>query len=182
MRQSETMSEANIDAHKYTDDGAGAAGMYRVLDGFTPDDAKPPEVATMFLELIRKIVAPGRAKTTALRFVSLVLHLLPDALDLSQLQAAKQLGCTRAGLSKTGIVLAERLGLGHARWRKTEGSRSKYSAAQLRAYRQGTHVSHVLKKRKLALAAIDMTARSNESKRIRTSQPHKSRKTTSRTR
>ena len=141
MRQGETLAEANIDAFKYTDDGAAAAGMYAQLDGVTPDDLKPPELATMFLELTRKIVAPGRAKTTALRFVSLVLHLMPDALDLSQLQAAKQIGCTRAGLSKTGIVLAEQLGLGHARWRKTEGSRSKYRDAQLRAVAAGTHAS-----------------------------------------
>lgn len=141
MRPTETMFEANVDAFKYTDFGAGAAGMYAALDGVTIDDSKPPEQATMFLELLRKIVTPGRAKTTALRFVSLVLQLMPDALNLSQLQAAKQIGCTRAGLSKTGIVLAEQLGLGHARWRKTEGARSKYRDAQHRAVAAGTHAS-----------------------------------------
>ena len=141
MRRVETAAEANADAYKYTDDGAAAVGMYAALDGVTPDDSKPPELATMFLELIRKIVAPGRAKTTALRFVSLVLQLMPDALDLSQLQAAKQIGCTRAGLSKTGITLAEKLGLGHARWRKSEGARSQYRLGQLRAVAKGTHAS-----------------------------------------
>jgi hypothetical protein len=141
MRRVETTAEANADAFKYTDDGAAAVGMYAALDGVTPDDSKPPELATMFLELIRKIVAPGRAKTTALRFISLVLQLMPDALNMSQLQAAKQIGCTRAGLSKTGIVLAEQLGLGHARWRKTEGARSKYRDGQLRAVAKRTHAS-----------------------------------------
>jgi hypothetical protein len=141
MRLVQTTAEANADAHRYTDDGAGAVGMYAALDGVTPDDSKPPELATMFLELIRKLVAPRRAKTTALRFVSLVLQLMPDALNMSQLQAAKQLGCTRSGLSKTGIELAEQLGLGHARWRKSEGARSKYRAAQLRAMAAGTHAS-----------------------------------------
>jgi len=180
MRQNDATAAANNDAFKYCDGGASAAGMYAALDGATLDDSKPPELATMFLELVRKIVAPGRAKTTALRFVSLVLHLMPDSLDLSQLQAAKQLGCTRAGLSKTGIVLAERLGLGHARWRKMEGSRNKYSEAQLRAHRRGTHVSQILKKRKLALAAIDTVARANETKRIRAAHPNKPRKATAR--
>ncbi|MCX8511537.1 MAG: hypothetical protein ORN83_07230, partial [Chthoniobacteraceae bacterium] len=133
MRQPETISEANAAAHRYTDEGATAAGMYAALDGVTPDDSKAPELAVMFLELIRKIVKPQNARYTANRFISLVLQLMPDALDMSQLAAAKELGVSRAGLSKTGIVLAEELNLGHARWRKLEGTRCRYSEAQKRA-------------------------------------------------
>lgn len=175
VRLNETMAEANAAAHKYTDDGAASAGMYAALDGASPDDSKAPELAVMFLELIRRIVKPGNARYTANRFISLVLQLIPDALDMSQLAAAKQLGVSRAGLSKTGIVLTEELNLGHARWRKLEGTRGRYAEAQRRAFRQGRHASHVLKKRKLALAAIDTTARRNEKQRkTRTAHPHKS--------
>jgi hypothetical protein len=93
------------------------------------------------MELIRKLFIPRDAAQSAKRFIALAFHLCPDVVGLSQLAAAKQLKVTRASLSKHSIKLAAEFGLGHARWRKTEGSRSKYRDAQLRAVAAGTHAS-----------------------------------------
>jgi len=99
------------------------------------------KLAGALMELIRKLFIPRDAAQSAKRFVALAFHLCPDVVGLSQLAAAKQLGVTRASLSKHSIRLAAEFGLGHARWRKSEGARSKYRNAQLRAVAAGTHAS-----------------------------------------
>jgi len=130
------------------DEGREVDRMVRELDGENPDQGKPSLLGTALLELLRKLIRPRNARATSQRFVGLCLVLCPDVLGLSQAAAAKQLGLTRASLSKTTIQLAEAWRLGHSRWRKTEGSRLKYSRSQRLAYLRGTHASQVKKKTK----------------------------------
>lgn len=134
--------DAALYAH---DGGAGEQAIITAIEGENPDvkklSDKDQRLAGALLELIRKLVIPKDASQTSKRFVSLVIHLCPDVLQLSQLAAAKQIGVTRASLSKHAIRLAEEFGLGHARWRKSEGARSKYRNAQLRAVAAGRHAS-----------------------------------------
>ena len=134
--------DAALYAH---DSGAGVESIVTAIEGENPDvkklSDKEQTMAGALLELIRKLVIPKDASQTSKRFVSLVIHLCPDVLQLSQLAAAKQLKVTRASLSKHSIRLADEFGLGHARWRKCEGARSKYRVAQLRAVAAGTHAS-----------------------------------------
>lgn len=130
--------DVSTDAH---DDGRGEDQMVAAIDREDPDAGRPPELASMLLELVRRIVKPGNSRQTAQRFLGLVLHLCPDVLGLSQLEAAKGIGVTRASLSKTSIKLAEELSLGHARWRKGEKARIKYRSAQIRAKLYGRHSS-----------------------------------------
>lgn len=130
------------------DEGREVERMVCELDGESPDQGKPSLLGIALLELLRKLVKPGNARATAQRFVGLCLVLCPDVLGLSQRAAARQLGLTRASLSKTTIQLAEAWKLGHSRWRKTEGSRLKYSRSQRLAYLRGTHASQVKKKAK----------------------------------
>ena len=127
------------------DGGAGEEAIITAIEGEDPEVKRLTEsqerLAGALMELIRKLVTPKDASQTAKRFIALTLHLCPDVLQLSQLAAARQIGVTRASLSKHAIRLAEEFGLGHARWRKSEGARSKYRDAQLRAMASGTHAS-----------------------------------------
>ena len=127
------------------DRGAGEEAIITAIEGEDPDLQRLSDgeqtMAGALLELIRKLVIPKDASQTSKRFISLVIHLCPDVLQLSQLAAAKQLNVTRASLSKHSIALAGEFGLGHARWRKCEGARSKYRDAQLRAVAAGTQAS-----------------------------------------
>ena len=146
--------DAALYAH---DSGAGVQSIITAIEGEDPDVKRLTEsqerLAGALMELIRKLVTPKDASQTAKRFIALCLHLCPDVLQLSQLAAAKQLKVTRASLSKHSIALAAEFSLGHARWRKCEGARSKYRDAQLRAMAAGTHASFKRKagrKRKLS--------------------------------
>jgi hypothetical protein len=134
--------DAALYAH---DSGAGVQSIITAIEGEDPELKRLTEsqqrLAGALMELIRKLVTPKDAAQSAKRFIALALHLCPDVLQLSQLAAAKQIGVTRASLSKHAIRLAEEFGLGHARWRKSEGARSKYRNAQLRAVAAGTHAS-----------------------------------------
>ena len=134
--------DAALYAH---DGGAGEQAIITEIEGEDPDvkklSDKDERLAGALLELIRKLVIPKDASQTAKRFISLVIHLCPDVLQLSQLAAARQLGVTRASLSKHSIKLAGEFNLGHARWRKSEGARSMYRIAQLKAVQAGTHAS-----------------------------------------
>jgi hypothetical protein len=127
------------------DRGAGEEAIIVAIEGEDPDLKRLTEsqehLAEALMELIRKLFIPRDAAQSAKRFVALAFHLCPDVVGLSQLAAAKQLKVTRASLSKHSIKLAEEFGLGHARWRKCEGARSKYRDAQLRAVAAGTHAS-----------------------------------------
>jgi len=127
------------------DRGAGEEAIITAIEGEDPDLQRLSDgeqtMAGALLELIRKLVVPKDASQTAKRFISLVIHLCPDVLQLSQLAAAKQLKVTRASLSKHSIKLAAEFGLGHARWRKSESARTRYRDAQLRAVAAGTHAS-----------------------------------------
>ena len=134
--------DAALYAH---DSGAGVESIVTQIEGEDPAVKRLTEsqqrLAGALMELIRKLVTPKDAAQSAKRFIALALHLCPDVLQLSQLAAARQIGVTRASLSKHAIRLAEEFGLGHARWRKSEGARSKYRNAQLRAVAAGTHAS-----------------------------------------
>ena len=134
--------DAALYAH---DSGAGVESIVTAIEGEDPAVKRLTEsqqrLAGALMELIRKLVTPKDASQTAKRFIALTLHLCPDVLQLSQLAAARQIGVTRASLSKHAIRLAEEFGLGHARWRKSEGARSKYRDAQLRAVAAGRHAS-----------------------------------------
>ena len=134
--------DAALYAH---DSGAGVESIVTAIEGEDPELKRLTEsenrLALALMELVRKLVTPKDASQTAKRFIALALHLCPDVLQLSQLAAARQIGVTRASLSKHAIRLAEEFGLGHARWRKSEGARSKYRNAQLRAVAAGTHAS-----------------------------------------
>lgn len=134
--------DAALYAH---DSGAGVESIVTAIEGEDPAVKRLTDsehkLAGALMELIRKLVTPKDAAQSAKRFIALALHLCPDVLQLSQLAAAKQIGVTRASLSKHSIRLAAEFGLGHARWRKSEGARSKYRNAQLRAVAAGTHAS-----------------------------------------
>ena len=134
--------DAALYAH---DSGAGVESIVTAIEGEDPDVKRLTEsqqrLAGALMELIRKLFIPRDAAQSAKRFVALAFHLCPDVVGLSQLAAAKQLKVTRASLSKHSIKLAAEFGLGHARWRKSEGARSKYRNAQLRAVAAGTHAS-----------------------------------------
>jgi hypothetical protein len=134
--------DAALYAH---DSGAGVESIVTAIEGEDPELKRLTEsenrLALALMELVRKLVTPKDASQTAKRFIALALHLCPDVLQLSQLAAARQIGVTRASLSKHAIRLAEEFSLGHARWRKSEGARSKYRDAQLRAMASGTHAS-----------------------------------------
>jgi hypothetical protein len=134
--------DAALYAH---DSGAGVESIVTAIEGEDPAVKRLTDsehrLAGALMELIRKLVTPKDASQTAKRFIALTLHLCPDVLQLSQLAAARQIGVTRASLSKHAIRLAEEFGLGHARWRKSEGARSKYRNAQLKAMAAGTHAS-----------------------------------------
>lgn len=127
------------------DGGAGEEAIITAIEGEDPEVKRLTEsqerLAGALMELIRKLVTPKDASQTAKRFIALTLHLCPDVLQLSQLAAARQIGVTRASLSKHAIRLAEEFGLGHARWRKSESARTRYRDAQLRAMASGTHAS-----------------------------------------
>ena len=127
------------------DGGAGEEAIITAIEGEDPHVKRLTDsehsLAGALMELIRKLVTPKDASQTAKRFIALTLHLCPDVLQLSQLAAARQIGVTRASLSKHAIRLAEEFALGHARWRKTEGARSMYRIAQLKAVQAGTHAS-----------------------------------------
>ncbi len=134
--------DAALYAH---DGGAGEQAILRDIEGEDPAlerlSDKDQRLAGALLELIRKLVIPKDASQTAKRFIALCLHLAPDVLQLSQMGAAKQIGVTRASLSKHSIKLAEQFQLGHARWRKSEGARMRYRSAQFKAVQAGTHAS-----------------------------------------
>jgi len=134
--------DAALYAH---DSGAGVESIVTAIEGEDPELKRLTEsenhLAEALMELIRKLVTPKDAAQSAKRFIGLALHLCPDVLQLSQLAAAKQIGVTRASLSKHSIKLAEEFGLGHARWRKSEGARLKYRNAQIKAMAAGTHAS-----------------------------------------
>lgn len=134
--------DAALYAH---DSGAGVESIVTAIEGEDPAVKRLTDsehrLAGALMELIRKLFIPRDASQSAKRFVALAFHLCPDVVGLSQLAAAKQLGVTRASLSKHSIRLAEEFALGHARWRKSEGARSKYRNAQLRAVAAGTHAS-----------------------------------------
>ena len=134
--------DAALYAH---DSGAGVESILTSIEGEDPAVKRLTDsehkLAGALMELIRKLFIPRDAAQSAKRFVALAFHLCPDVVGLSQLAAAKQLGVTRASLSKHSIRLAAEFGLGHARWRKSEGARSKYRNAQLRAVAAGTHAS-----------------------------------------
>ncbi len=173
---------ANI-AH---DRGAGVEEILTSIEGEDPALQRLTEreqtMAGALLELIRKLVIPKDASQTSKRFISLVIHLCPDILQLSQLAAAKQIGVTRASLSKHSIKLAEEFSLGHARWRKSEGARLRYRSAQLEAMAAGTHASFKRKgkpqKRRKALSAVDTIGTHNETN-TRATHTHKPRPATS---
>ena len=170
-----------VDAAEIAHDrSAGVESIITEIEGEDPDVERLSDndqrLAGALLELIRKLVIPKDASQTAKRFISLVIHLAPDVLQLSQMGAAKQIGVTRASLSKHSIKLAEEFSLGHARWRKSEGARLKYRNAQIKAMAAGTHASFKRKgkpqKRRKALSAVDTIGTHNETN-TRTTHPHK---------
>ena len=136
------------------DRGAGVEAMITAIEGEDPDVARMADedlrLGGLVLEMCRKLIAPKEAMMTAQRFIALCLHLAPDHLGLSQSAAAKQMGISRASLSKHSIALAESWGLGHARWRKLSHMPGTYRAAQLRAVAKGTHAAFKRKDLKVA--------------------------------
>jgi len=130
-----------------SDHGQGVDRMLDELDHVHPDAGKPPEVAVALAELLRKLIRPKDAHSTALRFVALAHHLAPDVIAQTLTASAKQMGITRAGLSKTGMnILAEyRI---PSRYHKSTTARENYRRAQIRSFRLGRHASQVKGKKK----------------------------------
>jgi hypothetical protein len=131
-------------SHLATDHGQGVEEMVDRLDGVHPDDSKPREVAVALAELIRKLTRPRDAHASALRFIALVHHLSPDIISQSLTASAKQLGITRAGLSKTGINILEEFRI-PSRYHKSKQARESYRLTQLRLFKLGRHASQVKK-------------------------------------
>jgi len=141
-------AQTQIEEIALTDNGAGVERIVSDIDGDHPDAHKPLELATMLLELVRKIVRPGKPRLTAQRFLALALHLCPDLVGVSAMACAKAIGVTRSSLSKTCISVADELALGHARWRKNESARIAYRSAQIKARLYGRHSSQTRRDRK----------------------------------
>ena len=139
------------------DRGAGVESILTQIEGEDPAARTMSDgdrkLAEALLEFFRKVIKHGNAALTARRFVALALQLAPDVLGLSQNAASKQLGCTRAAMSKITIKLSEEMRLGHARWRKSEGSRNVYREAQLAAVQRGTHARFKRLEKKLKKTA-----------------------------
>jgi len=127
-----------------SDHGQGVEEMVDRLDGVHPDDSKPREVAVALAELIRKLVRPRDAHSSAVRFIALVHHLSPDIINQSLTRSAKQLEITRAGLSKTGINILDEFRI-PSRYHKSSQARESYRLTQLRLFKLGRHASQVKK-------------------------------------
>lgn len=147
-----------------SDGGQGAERMFEELDGREPDAGKPREVAVAVAELLRKLVRPKDAHSSALRFVGLIHHLAPDIINQTLTASAKQLGITRAGMSKSALSILEEFRI-PSRYHKSTLARQNYRKAQLRSFRLGRHASQVLKKRKgKSVPAVDKNGKGYASK------------------
>ena len=143
------------------------------LDGVHPDEFKSREVAVALAELIRKLVRPRDAHSSAVRFIALVHHLSPDIISQSLTASAKQLGITRAGLSKTGINILEEFRI-PSRYHKSSQARESYRLTQLRLFKLGRHASQVKKAKARPVPAVDRNGKGYGHKfKVRGSLHHK---------
>ena len=134
------LQQDNLDVF-FSDGGAGERSIVNACDGL-PENGVTEEsrTAEAIGRLVRKLASPD-LRTTGRRFVMLSLMLDGHALGSPSLaKASKQLGCTRAALSKINLQLQRDLNL---RWRpsKSVRARQSYRQAQLRSVAKGTHSS-----------------------------------------
>ncbi len=147
--------------------------MINRLDGVHPDEFKPREVAVALAELIRKLVRPRDAHSSAVRFIALVHHLSPDIINQSLTRSAKQLEITRAGLSKTGINILDEFRI-PSRYHKSLQARESYRLTQLRLFKLGRHASQVKKAKARPVPAVDKNGKEYGHKfKVRGSLHHK---------
>jgi hypothetical protein len=131
-----------------TDGGRSVEQMVDRIDGVDPEAGMPGEVAMAVAELLRKLVRPRDAHSSAVRFIALVHHLSPDIINQSLTKSARQLEITRAGLSKTGINILEEFRI-PSRYHKSSQARESYRRAQIRLVKLGRHASNIRLKKKL---------------------------------
>ena len=129
-----------------SDHGAGEEAIIRACDG---DDLSIPtgETAAHALgEFLRRIVVPGQVVQTSRRFAVFASIFAPEILGLSFRAMARDLGCTRACLSKHGIQLRKVFHL-TSRGAKPARAINNYRLAQLRAVAEGRHASQRIRAR-----------------------------------
>lgn len=147
MSEIRLLKEKDVsDTELISDGGRGVERMVAELDGVDPDAGKPREVAVALAELLRRLARPKNAHTSALRFVGLLHHLAPDIISQSLTASAKQLGITRAGLSKAGLAILEEFRI-PSRYHKSSTARESYRKAQIRAVSLGRHASQRRRKK-----------------------------------
>lgn len=147
-----------------TDGGRSVEQMVDKIDRVDPEAGMPREVAMAVAELLRKLVRPLDAHSSALRFIGLIHHLAPDIINQTLTASAKQLGITRAGLSKSALSILEEFRI-PSRYHKSTLARENYRKAQIRSFRLGRHASQVRKKRKgKSVPAVDKNGKGYASK------------------
>ena len=123
-----------------SDGGAGVDRIVRHIDGDELHRDDRETAAHALGEFLRRIIAPGDPAKTGRRFVVFASIFAPELLGVSFMQMSRQMGVTRAALSKVGIQLREEFRL-PSRGAKPERTREIYRQAQLRAVAAGRHSS-----------------------------------------
>ena len=144
-----THQQNNID-RILTDGGAGVERIISEIDGddTSAEAASLAATAQAVAEVFKRCIVPTRPRLTATRLLLLAMHLSPDLLKSNQSDCARDMGVTRAHISKVSISIGEEFQvLRCARWHKRSTVREKYRVAQHRAVRLGHHASDLRPKR-----------------------------------
>jgi hypothetical protein len=144
-----THQQNNID-RILTDGGAGVERIISEIDGddTTAEAARLAATAQAVAEVFKRCIVPTRPRLTATRLLLLAMHLSPDLLKSNQSDCARDMGVTRAHISKVSISIGEEFQvLRCARWHKRSTVREKYRVAQHRAVRLGHHASDLRPKK-----------------------------------
>ena len=151
-----------------SDEWRGVDSIYDACDGISEDSKCSSELAVAVAELLRSLVINRDAKGSCYRFLTLIHHLSPDLIDQSLSESSRQIGCTRANLSKIGLSIRDKFRL-IGRYHKSNQARVSYRQTQLRCLKAGNHASQ-LRKRKKPITRVDTIDSVNE--RPRSSQRH----------
>lgn len=123
-----------------SDGGAGVEQIVRHIDGDDLHREDRETAAHALGEFLRRIISPGEPMRTARRFAVFASIFSPQLLNVSLAQIGRELGVTRAALSKVGIEIREEFRL-PSRGAKPERTRAIYRQAQLRSLAAGRHSS-----------------------------------------
>ena len=151
-----------------SDEWKGVDSIYDACDGISEDSKCSSELALAVAELLRSLVVNKDARGSCYRFLTLIHHLCPDPIDQSLSESSRQIGCTRANLSKIGLSIRDKFRL-IGRYHRSNQARISYRQTQLRCLKAGNHASQ-LRKRKKPITQVDTIDSVNE--KPRSSQRH----------